>query len=428
MQVTVRPPAPALHPASLFESRTKSIRNHSTSPTNLKLKFSFGPNSPSDHTPSESHMDIEVSPPPKLNLEVLLKKSLRRQMEEGGYWFSPKNRESGDLEMNVDCSDGTEHSQQLQSTHSWICSPVRNDSGPTDTPILSENKEYSKVKDKNSIDTTTSSPASSSSEWTLADDEGSEVSPFACVSRAQEVKQRASIILPIPDIEQPEINHTIPDEKSRSTTSASNSTQPSSDVKSRDDCSGSFSSQSGTFGQSILQDFFILYIESTEKKLESLPSSKNLLSTEKSWFFSSIRPSISMREYLHHFLMRIEIPSSALVIALVYLDRILSKRIVPLSLLSIHRLVLTSVLVASKFLDDHHYLNAAFAHHGLVDLFELNGAESEFLFLIKFELNVKPSLFQKYQNGLMRFGNSRTAANVPRKSTRRTSVDFFDIC
>lgn len=56
--------------------------------------------------------------------------------------------------------------------------------------------------------------------------------------------------------------------------------------------------------------------------------------------------------------------------------------------LNVHRLVLTGVLLAAKFLDDHYYNNAFYAKVGGVSTAELNRLEMEMLQLLGFRLLV----------------------------------------
>ncbi|KAF9976577.1 hypothetical protein BGZ73_008248 [Actinomortierella ambigua] len=57
--------------------------------------------------------------------------------------------------------------------------------------------------------------------------------------------------------------------------------------------------------------------------------------------------------------------------------------------LNIHRLLITALMVAAKFTSDLYYSNARYAKYGGLRLEELNQLELEFLFAIKFDLNVK---------------------------------------
>ncbi|RLM80216.1 cyclin-P4-1-like [Panicum miliaceum] len=63
---------------------------------------------------------------------------------------------------------------------------------------------------------------------------------------------------------------------------------------------------------------------------------------------------------------------------------------------SVHRLLITAVMVAAKFMDDMHFNNAYFARVGSVEVAEMNGLELELLFALRFRLNVTPDTFARY--------------------------------
>ncbi|KAE8687309.1 Cyclin family protein [Hibiscus syriacus] len=67
-----------------------------------------------------------------------------------------------------------------------------------------------------------------------------------------------------------------------------------------------------------------------------------------------------------------------------------------LTSLNVHRLLITSVLVAAKFMDDQCYNNAYYAKVGGVSREELNRLEMKFLFDLDFRLHVTTEVFNKY--------------------------------
>ncbi|KAI8599876.1 cyclin-domain-containing protein, partial [Dissophora ornata] len=70
---------------------------------------------------------------------------------------------------------------------------------------------------------------------------------------------------------------------------------------------------------------------------------------------------------------------------------------------NIHRLLITSILVASKFSSDVFYPNVRYARVGGLPLSELNQLELEFLFLSQFELNTTEPELQTYGNKLLMY-------------------------
>ncbi|KAG0338454.1 hypothetical protein BG004_007219, partial [Podila humilis] len=106
---------------------------------------------------------------------------------------------------------------------------------------------------------------------------------------------------------------------------------------------------------------------------------------------------------------------------------------------NIHRLLITSILVACKFSSDVFYPNVRYARVGGLPLSELNQLELEFLFLSQFELNTTESELQAYGNKLLMYhqrlnGTERAAFDSigsPVKGEypiieekKRTSIDF----
>ncbi|XP_022863230.1 cyclin-U4-1-like isoform X2 [Olea europaea var. sylvestris] len=68
----------------------------------------------------------------------------------------------------------------------------------------------------------------------------------------------------------------------------------------------------------------------------------------------------------------------------------------------IFKLLITSVMVAVKFMDDVYYNNACYAKVGGISTTEINFLEVDFLFGLGFHLNVTPTAFYKYSSYLER--------------------------
>merc|ERR1712066_1082081 len=87
------------------------------------------------------------------------------------------------------------------------------------------------------------------------------------------------------------------------------------------------------------------------------------------------------------------------VFCLVYIDRIV--KLHPefaICNLNIHRLLVTSVMLAAKFFDDVYYSNAYYAKVGGVKTREVNTLEMQFLILIDWRLNVTPEEYDQYRS------------------------------
>ncbi|KAK3152043.1 hypothetical protein QOZ80_2BG0153560 [Eleusine coracana subsp. coracana] len=127
-------------------------------------------------------------------------------------------------------------------------------------------------------------------------------------------------------------------------------------------------------------------------------------------FRGRTRPGIAVRRYAERIYRYAGCSPACFVAAYVYLDRLARRRdreeeaeeeeagaaVVGVDSYSVHRLLITSVMVAAKFMDDIHYNNAYFARVGGVEVAEMNGLELELLFALRFRLNVTPDTFARY--------------------------------
>ncbi|KAG8364609.1 hypothetical protein BUALT_Bualt18G0017300 [Buddleja alternifolia] len=114
--------------------------------------------------------------------------------------------------------------------------------------------------------------------------------------------------------------------------------------------------------------------------------------------FHGVRPpAISLDKYVERIYKYTSCSPSCFVVGFVYIDRVVHKY--PDSLvvsLNVHRLLVTSVMLASKILDDVHYNNAFYARVGGVSNAELNKLELELLFLLDFRVSVSSRVFESY--------------------------------
>jgi hypothetical protein len=82
--------------------------------------------------------------------------------------------------------------------------------------------------------------------------------------------------------------------------------------------------------------------------------------------FHALRPpAIGIRDYLQRVLKYAACSGECFVLALVYIDRIIqSNPSFVVNSLNIHRLLITSVMLAAKFFDDQYFNNAYYAKVG----------------------------------------------------------------
>jgi len=122
-------------------------------------------------------------------------------------------------------------------------------------------------------------------------------------------------------------------------------------------------------------------------------------------------PGISVAEYLSRISRFSGCSNPCFVLSLIYIDRLITRKRIVLDPLNVHRLVITSVLLAAKFFDDLYLDNAHYAAVGGIPTRELNSLEVEFSFLAEFHLHVNASDYDMYHTAL---STKAQALNVSR--------------
>ncbi|KAL6339632.1 hypothetical protein AAG906_034717 [Vitis piasezkii] len=113
-------------------------------------------------------------------------------------------------------------------------------------------------------------------------------------------------------------------------------------------------------------------------------------------FHGSRAPTLSVRQYIDRIFKYSGCSPSCFVVAHIYVDRFLQHTDAHLTSLNVHRLLITSVMVAAKFIDDAFFNNAYYAKVGGVSTAELNRLEMKFLFSLDFRLQVTVETFRSY--------------------------------
>jgi len=107
-------------------------------------------------------------------------------------------------------------------------------------------------------------------------------------------------------------------------------------------------------------------------------------------------PTLSVRKYIDRIFKYSGCSPSCFVVAHIYVDRFIQHTEIKLTSLNVHRLLITSIMLAAKFIDDAFYNNAYYAKVGGVSTSELNRFEMSFLFGIDFRLQVGVETFGRY--------------------------------
>ncbi|XP_020586229.1 cyclin-P4-1-like [Phalaenopsis equestris] len=127
------------------------------------------------------------------------------------------------------------------------------------------------------------------------------------------------------------------------------------------------------------------------------------------------KPDISIRCYLDRIFQFAHCSTSCYVVAYIYLDRFLSFHpSFAIDSFNVHRILITAVLTSVKFMEDRCYNNAYFARVGGVSLHEMNYLEVDFLFGLRFKLNVTRDMFNSYCSYLEREKNLTNPKIPPR--------------
>lgn len=128
---------------------------------------------------------------------------------------------------------------------------------------------------------------------------------------------------------------------------------------------------------------------------------KKLFYKQLKCFYSKEVPLISIKDYLEHIYKYTKINSSTLVLILIYIDRICNICNCKLSYYNIHKIILSSILIAIKYNEDECFSLKFYAKIGGVSLSEILVLEYNFISLINFNLYVSNDLFNKYNDYIL---------------------------
>ena len=114
--------------------------------------------------------------------------------------------------------------------------------------------------------------------------------------------------------------------------------------------------------------------------------------------FLTNNPSISIKDYLERLCTFSLINISTIILIVIYIDRICNINKFKLTYYNIHKLILSSMIVAIKYNEDNFYSNETYAKLGGIPKSEMAFLEYYFVTLINFNLFIKEELFYKYNN------------------------------
>jgi len=119
--------------------------------------------------------------------------------------------------------------------------------------------------------------------------------------------------------------------------------------------------------------------------------------------FRALRlPKITISAYISRIVFCSNCSEECFAIALIYIERLVGRnKNFFISEFNVHRLILTSVMMAAKYYDDHHFDNAYYSRVGGLSCKEVNELERELLLMINFNVHVENELFTAWNNCLI---------------------------
>ncbi|XP_062181217.1 cyclin-P3-1 [Phragmites australis] len=134
--------------------------------------------------------------------------------------------------------------------------------------------------------------------------------------------------------------------------------------------------------------------KAVQKNEELLGSSKIKEST--TIFHGQRVPELSIKLYAERIFKYAQCSPSCFVLGLIYMERYLQQPNIYMTSLSVHRLLITSVVIAAKFTDDSFFNNAYYGKVGGISTREMNRLELDLLFSLDFRLKVSLETFGSY--------------------------------
>jgi len=120
-------------------------------------------------------------------------------------------------------------------------------------------------------------------------------------------------------------------------------------------------------------------------------------------FHARAAANITVRDYLRRFVQFCALERCCILAILVYMDRLRkSNARAIVSSITVHRIIITAIVVATKTLCDSYYTNDHYAKIGGITMAELNVLELEMLLLLDWRLSITPETLQQYYVKLVR--------------------------
>lgn len=130
-------------------------------------------------------------------------------------------------------------------------------------------------------------------------------------------------------------------------------------------------------------------------------------------FYGKTVPSITVSNYCERLRKYFNCSNSVYPIALIYMDRYSNVSNIEINQLTIHRLLLTSMVIAVKYCDDNIFSNEFYSNVGGIELKELNSLENNMVNSMQWDLKITTDDFVKF------FYKMATSKTYQPKSNKR---------
>jgi hypothetical protein len=118
-------------------------------------------------------------------------------------------------------------------------------------------------------------------------------------------------------------------------------------------------------------------------------------------FYSAFRQPFSLEFYVQRLVQYSNCSTSAFIVAMVYLDRLQQNTPgLRLSYMNCHRLLIVSLVLAIKYLDDEIYSNSYYARVGGLSTAEMNRLETAMLGLLQWNVSVSSDMYSLFEESL----------------------------
>jgi len=136
--------------------------------------------------------------------------------------------------------------------------------------------------------------------------------------------------------------------------------------------------------------------------LEKIANTNNQRYNISTPFDFQTPPGISAGRYLERIVKYTPCSKECYFVALVFLDRIMENSSLLVTERNLHRLLITSIMISAKLLDDETFNNGYYSKVGGLTVSEINALEIRFLELLKYNLSVTADTVQHYRSELER--------------------------